>query len=89
MVSSGDLRYEVRVVGAVSESWASWLDDAQISHQDGTHTVLTGTVADEAALHGLLSQLYALGLHLISVRLLNDDPPPGSESERHPDDTHR
>jgi hypothetical protein len=35
---------------------------------DGTRTVLTGPLADQAALYGLLAQLEALGLELLEVR---------------------
>jgi hypothetical protein len=35
---------------------------------DGEDTVLTGTVADQAALHGVLAQIEALGLELLEVR---------------------
>jgi hypothetical protein len=35
-----------------------------------TITTLTGVVADQAALQGLLNQLYALGLSLLSVNVI-------------------
>lgn len=34
-------------------------------------TTLTGVVADQAALHGLLRRLYSLGLPLISVNVVD------------------
>jgi hypothetical protein len=34
----------------------------------GTETVLTGPLADQAALYGLLAQIEALGLELLEVR---------------------
>jgi hypothetical protein len=34
----------------------------------GTETVLTGPLADQAALYGLLAQMEALGLELLEVR---------------------
>ncbi len=36
-----------------------------------TTTRLTGTVVDQAALHGLLRKLYDLGLPLLSVTCTN------------------
>jgi hypothetical protein len=39
-------------------------------------TVLSGTIADQAALYGVLAQLEALGLELIEVRRV----PPWPES---------
>jgi hypothetical protein len=36
-------------------------------HQNGPHTVLTGSL-DQAALHGVLAEIAALGLVLVEVR---------------------
>ena len=62
--------YQIKVPGHLSESWPEWSDRMMISVDslmDGSKiTTLTGTI-DQAALHGLLSQLYAMGLPLISV----------------------
>jgi hypothetical protein len=43
-----------------------------ISHEQDDVTVLTGTVIDQAALHGLLTQIRDLGLPLLSLRRLED-----------------
>jgi hypothetical protein len=62
--------YQIKVPGHLGESWSEWSDGMMISIdslKDGTQiTTLTGTF-DQAALHGLLSQLYAMGLPLISL----------------------
>jgi hypothetical protein len=42
------------------------------AHDDGT-TVIAGPVADQAALHGLISKLSDLGLPLVSVRPASGD----------------
>ncbi len=47
-----------------------WFDDMSVSVQDEAHsaiTTLTGAVADQAALLGLLQKLYTLGLPLLLV----------------------
>jgi hypothetical protein len=38
-------------------------------------TVLTGVVPDQSALYGVLIRLQSLGLELVEVRRLNQDPP--------------
>jgi hypothetical protein len=37
---------------------------------DGDQTILTGTLADQAALYGVLAEIEALGLELLEVRRL-------------------
>jgi hypothetical protein len=72
------MRCEIRVEGILDERWSSWFDGLDI-RSDGEHvTVISGTVADQAALHGLLSRIHDLGLALISVRRVEDDRSRGS-----------
>jgi len=60
-------RYELRVMGHLDAHWAAWLGDLTLAHnEDGTST-LSGAVADQAALHGLLAKVRDLGIPLISV----------------------
>lgn len=66
-----DVTYEVRVAGHLDDHWSSWLDDLAISRRaDGT-TALTGEMADQAQLHGLLARLRDIGAPLLSLRLLD------------------
>jgi hypothetical protein len=60
--------YEIRVKGHLNTRWADWFDGLTLTQErDGT-TVLTGSVVDQAALHGLLGKVRDLGLPLIAVR---------------------
>jgi hypothetical protein len=65
-------RYEIRVKGILDGRWAAWFEDLQVS-SDGEETVISGALADRAALHGLLTKVRDLGLFLISVRHLDPD----------------
>jgi len=62
--------YQIQVPGQIDRSWTEWADRMTITVEregDGSLvTTLTGTF-DQAALQGLLRQLYSLGLPLISV----------------------
>jgi hypothetical protein len=59
--------YEIRAQGHLDHRWSEWFDGLEVAHgQDGT-TVLTGLVADQAALYGLLERMRDLGLALVSV----------------------
>ena len=69
-----NLRYEIRVKGILDERRTTWFEDLQVS-SDGEDTVIVGPVADQAALHGLLTKVGDLGLFLISVCHLDPDRP--------------
>jgi len=62
------VKYEIRLEGSLDETWTAWFDGMQIINEDGGATVITGVVADQAALHGLLAKVRDLGLPLVSVR---------------------
>ena len=58
---------EIRIAGHLDPSWAEWLEGFTFTHTQDGHTLLTGTVSDQAALYGLIAKLRDLGLKLISV----------------------
>jgi hypothetical protein len=58
--------YEIRISGRLDHQWSEWLGKFVIT-QVGEHTVLRGTVVDQAALYGILLKLHNLGLLLLSV----------------------
>ena len=66
-------RYEIRVKGILDGRWTAWFEDLQISQRRGAKPSSAGPVADQAALHGLLTKVRDLGLFLISVRHLDPD----------------
>lgn len=71
---AGAGRYEIRVEGQLDQSWSDWFDGFTLtSVGDGT-TTLTGSVVDQAALHGLLGRVRDLGVPLISVNRLGTAP---------------
>jgi hypothetical protein len=65
-------RYEIRVDGVLDGQWADWFGGVQVN-RDGTQTVISGLLADQPALHGVLAKIRDLGLCLISVRRLSPD----------------
>lgn len=66
--------YQIQIQGRLKESWSRWFDDMEItdkSDADGpTITSLTGKVADQSALHGVLNRIRDLNIPLISVQLI-------------------
>ncbi len=66
------LSYEIRVRGRVGEHLADAL--GMQAQTEPVETVLRGPVADQQGLHGILDELQDLGLELIEVRRIPDDP---------------
>jgi hypothetical protein len=59
--------YEIRIDGHLDREWSGWFENFAVTPAvDGT-TLLTGPVADQSALHGLLRKVRDLGVPLISV----------------------
>jgi hypothetical protein len=65
------MNYQIKVEGRLSESWSEWFNGMIIGHmieRDGSiSTILTGSLRDKTALHGLLDKIRDLGLNLVSV----------------------
>jgi len=65
--------YQIKIEGQLGSQWSDWFEGLSISHeQDGT-TLLTGPVADQSALHGLLKKVRDLGMPLVSVNRMETD----------------
>jgi hypothetical protein len=63
--------YRIQVQGRLPEHWPDFFGHLQVeveSDSGETITTLAGTVIDQAALHGILQALYALGLPVLSVQ---------------------
>ena len=70
MTADSTLTYQFRVDGHLDDHWFAWLGGLTITrHPDGTST-LTGPVADQAQLHGVLARLRDIGATLLSVNAL-------------------
>jgi hypothetical protein len=67
--------YQIRVSGHLGSEWGEWFGDLEIDNQPTGEATLTGLVVDQAALHGLLQQLFALNLTLLAVNRLEGAAP--------------
>ena len=66
--------YQIRVKGHLNHKWSDWFGGFAVTPQANDETLLTGSVSDQAALHGLLARIRDLALPLLSVRRVEDSP---------------
>ena len=75
----GDV-YQIKVQGELDQSWSDWFSGVKVvteSRGGGAPiTILTGVMADQSALRGIISKIWDLNLTLVSVARL------GADSER-------
>jgi hypothetical protein len=64
--------YEIRLKGHLEARWADWFDGLPLTQESDGTTVLSGSVVDQAALHGLLGKVRDLGLPLIAINRRRD-----------------
>lgn len=67
--------YQIRIQGHLSRQWTAWFEGLTITLEDNGDTLLSGPVADQAALHGLLKKVRDLGVPLLSVNRVEPGPP--------------
>jgi hypothetical protein len=65
-------QYTIRIEGHLSASWAPWFEGLEIRHEQSGETVLSGTLVDQTALHGVLMRIRDLGLPLVAVSRLTE-----------------
>jgi hypothetical protein len=65
--------YQIKIKGHLDPRWSDWFDGLTIKHQPNGETLLTGPVADQPALFGLLLKIRDLNLTLLSLNRLEPD----------------
>jgi hypothetical protein len=61
------MEYRIRLKGQLGPQWAEWFDGLTVTNDACGDTVLSGPIADQAALFGLLRRVRDIGLPLLSV----------------------
>ncbi len=77
-------RYEFRVKGRLPIDWRYWFEGMDVRCEPSGDSILSGSLPDQAALHGMLARIRDLNLTLISVTRLpaNPDSRPRQEARR-------
>ena len=65
--------YEIRVKGHLDSRWSAWFDGLTITNLPHGEALLSGALADQAALHGVLMKVRDLGLPLLAVNQASPD----------------
>jgi hypothetical protein len=61
------MTYQIRIKGHLDSQWTDWFGGLTITPEENGDTLVTGFVADQAALHGLLKRVRDLGMPLVLV----------------------
>jgi hypothetical protein len=77
-------RYRLRVAGHLDQHWSPWFGDLTLTRDDDGTTSLTGVVADQSELHGLLTKIRDLGVPLISVETVGPRHGVDDAADSHP-----
>ncbi len=59
--------YEVKIKGRLDDRWSKWFAGLRMDYLEDDVTLLSGTLPDQGALHGLLERVRDLNLTLVSV----------------------
>ena len=59
--------YEIKIKGHLDQRWSDWFMDLKLTYLEEDETLLSGSLPDQAALHGLLERIRDLNLTLVSV----------------------
>jgi hypothetical protein len=59
--------YQIRIKGHLGYQWTDWFEGLAISLEDNGDTLITGPVADQAAVYRLLKKVRDLGMPLVSL----------------------
>jgi hypothetical protein len=58
--------YEIKIKGHLDQYWSESFADLEFTYLEGDVTLLSGSLPDQAALHGLLERIRDLNLRLLS-----------------------
>ena len=85
-MSKRPIQCRITVRGRVAPHWSRWLGELQLSYrtagEDGAVTDLSGTLADQSAIQGVLNRIWTLNLTVLSVRISVDAAEKGEPAGR-------
>lgn len=68
------MRCQIRIKGHLDPSWAGWFEGLGIVPEAEGTSKLSGTLRDQAALHGVLAKMRGLGLAVLTLEVSEASP---------------
>jgi hypothetical protein len=65
--------FQIRIHGHLSQQWTGWFEGLSITLEEDGNMLLSGPMADQSALHGILKKIRDLGMPLLSVNFVDSD----------------
>lgn len=72
--------FSIRVKGYIDQERSSCFDGLAITYTTTGETILSGSIVDQAALHGVLAKIRDLGLPLLKVKRNGSAPQVGRQT---------
>jgi hypothetical protein len=66
-------KYQILVQGLIDQSWSDYFAGMTMTAEPGGVTRLSGEIADQSALHGLLNRIRDLNIRLVAVQRIDID----------------
>jgi hypothetical protein len=64
--------YAIHISEQIPEQWSAWFEGLTITYLEDNGAILSGPVADQSALHGLINKVRDLNLSLISINQIEN-----------------
>jgi len=75
------IHYAIHIEENIPARWSAWFEGLLIVNLENDGSILSGPVADQSALHGLLAKVRDLNLTLISVTRTDPTPTKADPSD--------
>lgn len=66
--------YRIQIQEDLGSDWNEWFNGLAITNEAQGGSLLEGMIADQAALHGLMRKVRDLGLTLVSIQRMENQP---------------
>jgi hypothetical protein len=67
-------RYAIRIQGRLHDRWMNWFDGMTVTNLNQDEVLIEGLIQDQSALVGIINQIHALNLTLISINRCDPQP---------------